>query len=127
MSNTDSAWPRPDLHTYGSIAYYCHMTSTLNTENAYTVWVCEDCNLTHHGYPLDELGREYDVTPLHLFNADALVTAGMLSRDHDCENRWVGFRTMIGCGEELRDFDTRACDGCGSTLAGTRHALTVWG
>lgn len=98
----------------------------MKTETAFTAWVCETCHLTHHGYDAHELGNEPDEKPLGLLEAGTLVTDGMLTADHECEDRWLGHRSLIGCGEEVRDFDTSACDGCASVLAGTRHALTFW-
>jgi hypothetical protein len=103
--------------------------TTFDPETAFTAWVCEDCYLTHHGYDAHELGHDFDPEtdgPLSLLEAGTLVTDGMLARDHECEDRWIGHRSLIGCGEETRDFDTAPCDGCASRLAGTRHALTFW-
>lgn len=98
----------------------------MNTDRAFTAWLCDDCMLTNAGYDMRELGVELDHTPLSRIPAMALVTDGMLAAEHQCESRWLGHQSLIGCGEELRDFDTSDCGGCGSHLAGVRHAVTVW-
>lgn len=98
----------------------------MNTETAFTAWVCHDCYLTHHGYDPYELGNEPDEVPMGLLEVGTFVTDGMLPRDHRCEDRHIGHVDLIGCGEEVRDFDTGTCEGCASDLAGKRHALTFW-
>lgn len=98
----------------------------MNPENAFTAWVCETCYVTHHGYDAHELGHEHDESPLGLIEVGTVITDGMLARDHECESRWIGHRSVLGCGEETRDFDEAQCEGCASRLAGTRHALTFW-
>jgi hypothetical protein len=98
----------------------------LNSDTAFTAWVCEDCYLAHAGYSPDETGHGSGETPLGLLETGTFVTDGMPPSDHDCEDRWVGHRSVIDCGEEIRDFDTSTCEGCGSRVAGARHALTFW-
>lgn len=98
----------------------------LNPDNAFTAWVCVDCYLTHAGYSPDEIGHDFAEVPMGLVETGTVVTTGMLDRDHKCEDHNVGHRSDIGCGEEEIDFSTQVCDGCATTLAGTRHALTFW-
>ena len=102
------------------------MNTNLDPYNASTAWVCEDCFLTFHGFDAIELGSHPDRPPLGLLGTETFITDGMLSRDHDCEDILLGRYAVIGCGEELRDFDARPCAGCGNHLAGKRRALTFW-
>ena len=90
-------------------------------------WVCEDCWLTHAGFDRHELGEhDSEFEPLGLIEDGTVLFAGITDDMHECESRWVGHRSRIGCGEEVRDFDTAPCDGCGSGLAGTRYGMTFW-
>lgn len=96
------------------------------TQQHYTYWVCEDCYLTHAGYDEHELGRTLDREPLSRIPVGAEVTAGLMADEHDgdCPNfgEWIGAE----CDCEHRDFTWSDCDGCGSSLGGSRDALTVW-
>lgn len=91
-----------------------------------TAWVCEACFLTHAGRDAGSLGEDFDRPPLGLVGPDTTVVAGLLASEHECEDRWIGHRSVIGCGEEERDYETSPCEGCGSLEAGSRHALTFW-
>lgn len=99
---------------------------SLNPDTAFTAWVCETCHLVNAGYSLDELGEAPEEEPMGLIETGTVVSAGMLAADHECESRWIGHRSVLDCGEEVRDFDTATCEGCASTSAGTRYALTFW-
>lgn len=89
------------------------------TETATTYWVCEDCLMAQAGYDEHELGRAFECDPLNLIPADAVVTDGLLREEHDCDGE-------PECDCETVDFSRSSCDGCGSHLAGSRYALTVW-
>lgn len=91
-----------------------------------TAWVCEACYLTHSGRDAGVRGEDFDMTPLGLVGPDITVVAGILDAEHECEDRWIGHRPVIGCGEEERDYAEEPCEGCGSIEAGSRHALTFW-
>lgn len=105
------------------------MTTLTNTTTTQTIWVCVDCHLTHHGVREDDTPLDHE--PMSEINNDdsiVEVTSGMGLEDHDCVNAvdvdpWVG---RVECDCEHRDFVTSACQGCGSPLAGDRHALTIW-
>lgn len=101
-----------------------------------TIWVCIDCYLAHNGF-LEALEsetdreRSTDREPLNLIPEGYDVTAGLLDSEHadDCpirtrgdELRAVGF----DCDCAHQSFSWSACEGCGSTLGGTRDALTLW-
>lgn len=90
------------------------------TEYTTTYWVCVDCYETHHGVREDWRPAP-DREPLNLIPEDAEVTTGLLWGEHaeDCPNR-------AECDCEHDTFSWSPCDGCGSTLGGTRDALTVW-
>jgi ribosomal protein L37AE/L43A len=91
------------------------------------IWVCVDCFYTHHGIFEEEEHGTPDKEPLSLIGDDVEVTSGVLEHDEDCPNirdgKWVG-ESDETC-EEI-EFSHSACHGCGSTLGGSRHALTIW-
>lgn len=70
------------------------------------VWVCVDCLGVAAGITEEEQGHPYPKDPAP----------------------WEEFSTSIGSptpGSEERTFSTSPCEGCGSTLAGSRH-LCHW-
>lgn len=99
---------------------------TNKSSNGRTAWVCKACFATSSGRDAGALGVDFDLPPLGLVRPGTTVVAGILADEHECEDRWVGHRPVIGCGEEERDYETDPCDGCGSDAAGPRHALTLW-
>lgn len=105
------------------------------TREGYTVWVCVDCYFAHEGVSSDERGEDYPADVLSLISDSADVTSGLLAEEHaeDCpvfpvlaDGSRGGFNGSAECECECRDFSWSRCDGCGSTLGGSRHALTVW-
>jgi len=87
-------------------------------------WVCVDCYFTHHGvFEVDAHGTP-DREPLSLIDEAAEVTAGMVFDEHEC-GRENG-EEIDECDCERIEFSSSSCDGCGSHLAGSREALTVW-
>jgi hypothetical protein len=96
------------------------------------IWVCQCCMLVHangeccaddnHGGDGIEPWRVIDGT-------DYTVTMGLLYEEHDedCEvfklRRWPD---DYECECERNSFSSSQCDGCGSWLAGERHAFTLW-
>jgi hypothetical protein len=64
--------------------------------------------------------------PLSLLT-DADVTLGMMIDEHadGCPNRLTRMREAE-CDCETDPFSSRACEGCGSHLAGERNAVTIW-
>lgn len=85
------------------------------------IWVCVDCMLTHHGYTEHELGATPDREPWALWAGEPyeITAGGACNPDNGCAE---------GCIEECEvvTFSWSACDGCGSTLGGERHAFTYW-
>jgi hypothetical protein len=90
---------------------------TTKTEPQGTLWVCTDCLFAREGEAPESPDRE----PWGLLEGTE-VTSGMTWEEHadDCP------RERGECECEVRDFDWRACDGCGSPLGGERHAYTYW-
>lgn len=81
------------------------------------IWVCVDCYFSHHyGYHKHE-GEWYagesdtpsDREPL------SLVSDYELADNTDSET-----------GEGIDDFSWRSCEGCGSTLGGSRYRLAIF-
>lgn len=93
------------------------MTSTAIT----SLWVCLDCLMAHEDpCGLADSGHLPDREPLGLIDPGHSVTSGLLASDHaeDCLGE--------ECDCEEVTFTYMPCEGCGSTLAGSRYALTLW-
>lgn len=85
------------------------------------IWACVDCYVLHVNGDIDP-GLGTDAAALLLSKcAGAEITAGMLDHDDNCT-----LDTDGECECETRDFSWSHCAGCGSTLGGSRHALTLW-
>jgi hypothetical protein len=108
-------------------------TVTMAREDHATLWVCIDCYLDHHGLR-DEDDPPRDDT-LSLIDDGAEVSTGLVADEHEADCPvWLGDPNRpdvpvagAECECERRDFTWTACQGCGSTLGGSREALTVWG
>ena len=105
-------------------------------KDACTIWVCQDC-IMHHAngecgnchvnlYYQDHETDAHDREPLTCVD-NTKVSMGMLREEHEesCPNHVPG-DTDIECDCEIDTFSTSACQGCGSTLGGERHAMTLW-
>jgi hypothetical protein len=112
-----------------------------------TLWVCVDCYFAHHGV-LEDHGAPFDREPLGEIPADVETSAGLLLSEHECvELECPGHESLNGahmgesvycdgtcqeplpadeCGCDEITFTHSGCEGCGSQLGGTRHALTMW-
>jgi hypothetical protein len=92
-----------------------------------TIWVCTDCMI------LDVNGDEpVDPDPTQPLPwalwADAKMgdtTPGITREAHTCDDP-DSWERGEDCGCEEREFSWSPCDGCGSSLGGTRHAFTYW-
>jgi len=96
-------------------------------KNTCTIWVCQDCMLHHANGEcgschMDSEGTwdGHDREPWALEPDQSKVTMGMLWSEHPCGD------DMDLCDCETINFSMSSCDGCGSTLAGERHAFTLW-
>jgi len=91
------------------------MTTTQNAETETLIWACTDCTLSANGY---------DVNPgLHVWSRvphSATPASGMMRAEHDCDD------DDAQCDCETIDFSSRACEACECTLAGERHAFTLF-
>lgn len=90
------------------------------TRETYTIWTCVDCMFVQAN---GETEGEPDRPPLGLLDG-VEVTLGLMQEEHD-----TGCTAIDDGGEcecETQEFSWRQCEGCGSTLGGSRHAMTVW-
>lgn len=85
-----------------------------------TLWVCQDCLFA------DVNGSAPDYTPDREpwceISDDRELSVGLVAEEHECDfeaGEWEE------CSCEVREFSWRRCDGCGSTLGGSRHAFTL--
>ena len=63
--------------------------------------------------------------PMHLFG-DMHVTPGMLWEHHSDACYASAENGYEECDCEIKTFSWSACDGCGSNLGGSRHAVPGW-
>lgn len=91
----------------------------------FTIWVCEDCYESHHGV-FDRVANSL-APPLGRIPEGYHLTSGLWPHDESCPNvvdgEWMGEHD---CDCEIIHFSKSPCEGCGSTLAGVRYALTLW-
>lgn len=116
----------------------------------HTYWVCVDCTLAHHGYDEQELGYAFEIEPWSSLEEGLVPLPGLLYDEHACWEPMVdeqeireylageqSYRSVREteegvefmpdeCECEEIHFAHGTCLGCGSTLAGTRHAFTVF-
>lgn len=97
------------------------------TESHFTIWVCVDCLMTDSsGEPAENPDRE----PWNLLDREpegSHVTMGLMREEHSCgyesdpdSSAWE----ECNCADD--EFSWSTCDGCGSSLGGSRHACTLW-
>ena len=100
-------------------------------ENYGTIWVCMDCTLHEAngecgGCHDDDHG--HDEEPLSSIGEGFHAVMGMAWDEHaeGCQNRIEGeWRGECDC--ETNTYSTSHCEGCGSSLHGERHAMTLFG
>jgi ribosomal protein L37AE/L43A len=98
------------------------------------IWVCTDCHFAHHYGATEVDGQWYagesdspaDREPLALIG-DEYVVADNTCSDHEGDDETA----CEHCGQEgyedgIQDFSWSRCDGCGSTLGGSRYRLAVF-
>lgn len=86
------------------------------------IWVCDDCMLAREcGEPTEYCDRE-PWGEIPTADVEAGLDCGIPNHHWECADDHYE-----NC--EQQDFSWSRCDGCGSTLGGTRHAYTVfnWG
>lgn len=98
---------------------------TKTTQDTATLWVCYDCiAVAANGETESE---DLDREPLCELEGED-VTIGRMFDLYE-HNGFCGLLESITgypCGHEDREFSWSTCNGCGSTLGGSRHAMTVW-
>jgi hypothetical protein len=95
---------------------------TITRENLIgRIWVCVDCMMLHANGEMPVDPREGEPEPLSEITEGFEVTAGMLREQHadGCDGDG-------DCDCETIPFSSAQCEGCGSYLAGERHAMTLW-
>src|SRR2546430_1834848 len=93
--------------------------------NPYIILVCQVCMLHHANGEWGDCYAEegHDREPFNLYHPKD-ITMGLLDELHDCILDRDG--SAIECGCEERGFSWSSCQGCGSTLGGSRYAFTAW-
>lgn len=81
------------------------------------VWVCVDCYFTHH-YGAHEHEGEWFAG-----ESDTACDREPLTLLEGCE---LADNTDSETGEGMDDFSWRSCQGCGSTLGGSRYRLALF-
>jgi hypothetical protein len=120
----------PDLrHDEHEPAYTPLRAELRYSDDLGTIWVCLCCLFAREG---DGCAGQHEHTdePWALIDSDpsVRVTAGMSWEEHagDCANRRATHSRIDDCDCERDSFSASSCDGCGSALAGERHAYTLW-
>lgn len=94
-----------------------------------TIWVCVCCMLVHaNGECCDQEHGDVDYPePLSAIAPEDNITAGMFEHEHaaDCLFNQQNPEYQE-CDCETTNFSWSFCEGCGSTLGGSRHAMTLW-
>lgn len=101
-------------------------------KNTCNIWVCVDCIMHHANGECGSCHTDegHDREPLCLVDKPMsgydTVTMGMLNSEHakDCGRRTGSYVSDCNC--ETMTFSWLSCEGCGSTLGGERHAMTLW-
>jgi hypothetical protein len=93
-------------------------------------WCCVDCLMFLANGEAPEQDTEDWIAAFNKRNEGTEITLGMLADGHssDCPNlaedgSWLGGEE---CYCEQHDFSWSQCDTCGSTLGGSRDAVTFW-
>jgi len=82
------------------------------------IYVCVDCYFTHHYGAVEHDGRWY------AGESDTPCDREPLSRlaDWDAD---IADNTDSETGDGIDEFSWRSCEGCGSTLGGSRYRLAI--
>lgn len=92
-----------------------------NDTYTYTLWVCAECLMMHAN---GETGGDPDREPLGLLD-NCVTTLGLVYEEHEC-GKEDDPDLEIECECDTQEFSSSRCEGCGSALGGSRHALTMW-
>lgn len=96
------------------------------SKKGHTIHVCQDCLFVHANGETENENLERE--PLSLLKGME-ISLGMSRDEHECQDEagLTAFERDEDCDCENTTFSWSACEGCGCTLGGSRHALTVWG
>lgn len=86
------------------------------------LWVCVDCMLIHANGECGERDPG-EPEPLCLIGPDDDLSMGLFAEHH--ADGCTDSDREAGCNCETHTFSWSRCDGCGSTLGGERHAMTL--
>jgi hypothetical protein len=95
------------------------MSATTHTAD---IMVCTDCYFAHH-YGTTSQPTADGETVWYSGESDESADREPLARLTECE---LSDNTDSETGEGIDDFSWSSCDGCGSTLGGSRYRLAVW-
>lgn len=96
-----------------------------------TIWVCQCCMLVTANGECCDNDQHDGFEPLSLSGLDNMVP-GLIYSEHDdnCllhpSTIPVHVRSDYECYCEKKDFSWSSCEGCGSSLGGERHAMTLF-
>lgn len=97
------------------------------------IWVCECCLLAHaNGECCSHEQHGGDgAEPLNRITDGYSISMGMGSEEHSehCLQQQVGWSELPSgyeCDCETDSYSTSQCEGCGSYLHGSRHAMTLF-
>lgn len=102
------------------------MTADGPDGRAKTLWICESCRDVVDGLGPRSTGDDFGGSPLSLVARGTTLARGIQDAEHQCEDRWIGHRSLVGCGEEEREWSAEPCGSCGDASAGARFAATAW-
>lgn len=103
-----------------------------------TIWVCQDCIMHHANGECGSCHTDegHDREPMGLVDKPMsgydMVTMGRAWEEHaeDCVFHGLSGPNISTpeseCDCETMTFSWSSCEGCGSTLGGERHAMTLW-
>lgn len=95
-----------------------------DTRQHATIWVCVDCHMTD---AQGEVSADAETEPWSHANGELEHTPGMIYDEHTChDDGLTAPERNDDCECETTEFSWSMCEGCGSTLGGSRHAYTVW-
>jgi len=81
------------------------------------VWVCTDCYFAHHYGATEHEGAWY---------AGESDTPADWEPLHELEGFHLADNTDSNTGDGIDTFSWSSCDGCGSTLGGSRYRLAIF-
>lgn len=102
------------------------MIENTSEKNYVNVLLCEDCAHAAHGSDFESSSKH---TPLSKLGESPDLTANYCSDHYVLDGNYcTNCDNAYGDGDDgYYEFDTYNCDGCRSTLAGSRYRFALWG